>query len=209
MLKLQSQGANNINLVTPTHYSDKIIQALDICKDKLSIPVVYNCGGYESLETLQKLRGYVDIYLTDFKYYSPELSKAYSQCEDYFKVASKAVLEMYHQQPKLVYSSSGDGLLSKGLIVRHLVLPTARHDSLAILEWLSKNLEPSSFLLSLMSQYTPTQACLNYPKLNRRTSTFEYNSVLDKAIELNLNGYMQDRRSAKVEYTPDFNLSGI
>lgn len=206
MISLQEQGANNINLVTPTHYTDKIIQTLDICKHKINIPIVYNCGGYEKLDTLKELRNYVDIYLTDFKYYSSEMSKMYSKCEDYFKVASKAILEMYHQHNKLIYK---DNILQKGLIIRHLVLPTGRHDSISILEWLSNNLDVSKFLLSLMSQYTPNENCKNYPKIDRRTSTFEYNSVLDKAIELNFKGYMQDRRSAKSEYTPNFNLDGI
>ncbi|MEE7582969.1 MAG: radical SAM protein [Oscillospiraceae bacterium] len=206
MISLQEQGANNINLVTPTHYTDKIIQTLDICKHKIYIPIVYNCGGYEKLDTLKELRDYVDIYLTDFKYYSSEMSKMYSKCEDYFKVTSKAILEMYHQQNELVYK---DNILQKGLIIRHLVLPTGRHDSISILEWLSNNLDVSKFLLSLMSQYTPNENCKNYPKIDRRTSTFEYNSVLDKAIELNFKGYMQDRRSAKSEYTPNFNLDGI
>lgn len=206
MISLQEQGANNINLVTPTHYTDKIIQTLDICKHKINIPIVYNCGGYEKLDTLKELRDYVDIYLTDFKYYSSEMSKMYSKCEDYFKVTSKAILEMYHQHNELVYK---DNILQKGLIIRHLVLPTGRHDSISILEWLSNNLDVSKFLLSLMSQYTPNENCKNYPKIDRRTSTFEYNSVLDKAIELNFKGYMQDRRSAKSEYTPNFNLDGI
>ncbi len=206
MISLQEQGVNNINLVTPTHYTDKIIQTLDICKHKINIPIVYNCGGYEKLDTLKELRNYVDIYLTDFKYYSSEMSKMYSKCEDYFKVTSKAILEMYHQQNELVYK---DNILQKGLIIRHLVLPTGRHDSISILEWLSNNLDVSKFLLSLMSQYTPNENCKNYPKIDRRTSTFEYNSVLDKAIELNFKGYMQDRRSAKSEYTPNFNLDGI
>lgn len=206
MISLQEQGANNINLVTPTHYTDKIIQTLDICKHKINIPIVYNCGGYEKLDTLKELRNYVDIYLTDFKYYSSEMSKMYSKCKDYFKVTSKAILEMYHQQNELVYK---DNILQKGLIIRHLVLPTGRHDSISILEWLSNNLDVSKFLLSLMSQYTPNENCKNYPKIDRRTSTFEYNSVLDKAIELNFKGYMQDRRSAKSEYTPNFNLDGI
>ena len=206
MTSLQEQGANNINLVTPTHYTDKIIQTLDICKHKINIPIVYNCGGYEKLDTLKELRNYVDIYLTDFKYYSSEMSKMYSKCEDYFKVTSKAILEMYHQHNELVYK---DNILQKGLIIRHLVLPTGRHDSISILEWLSNNLDVSKFLLSLMSQYTPNENCKNYPKIDRRTSTFEYNSVLDKAIELNFKGYMQDRRSAKSEYTPNFNLDGI
>jgi putative pyruvate formate lyase activating enzyme len=167
---------------------------------------VYNCGGYESLDTIKTLKGYVDIYLTDFKYYSSQVSKEYSKCENYFEVASRAVLEMFHQQSNLLYK--GD-ILQRGLIVRHLVLPTCRHDSFKVLEWLSQSLDTSNFLLSLMSQYTPNERCINYPKINRRTSTFEYNSVLDMAISLGFNGFMQDRRSAKDEYTPNFDLSGI
>lgn len=206
MISLQEQGANNINLVTPTHYADKIIKSLDICKHRLNIPIVYNCGGYEKIDTLKELHNYIDIYLTDFKYFSSEMSRIYSKCEDYFEITSKAILEMYNQQNKLVFK---DDILQKGLIIRHLVLPTGRHDSISLLEWLSKNLDVSKFLLSLMSQYTPNENCKYYPKINRRTSTFEYNSVLNKAMELNFQGFMQDRRSAKSEYTPEFDLTGI
>lgn len=207
MLRLQEQGANNINLVTPTHYSYSIAEALDLCKHRLKVPVVYNCGGYERVDTLKYLKDYVDIFLTDFKYYSSQMSTEYSKCADYFEVTSKAVLQMHSQQPKLVYDDQG--ILQKGLIVRHLVLPTGRHDSINILRWLSESLPKDDFILSLMWQYTPTEQCVQYPKINRRTSTFEYSSVLDVAIDLKLNGYTQEKRSAREEYTPEFDLSGL
>lgn len=205
-LELQEKQAHNINLVTPTHFAPQIIDALDIAKTKLYIPVVYNCGGYESIKTLQLLKGYVDIFLTDFKYKSSELSMKYSSCEYYFDVASRALHEMYSQtgRPQLV-----DGIMTKGVIIRHLVLPNSRKDSIEILEWLAENFAPDEIILSLMSQFTPVFECSEHPEINRRVSTFEYNKVVDKALELEFKGYIQDRNSADREYTPDFDLTGI
>ncbi len=202
--RLEAQGVHNLNLVTPTHFTPQILQALKIAKP--SVPVVMNCGGYERVETLRQWDGHVQVYLPDLKYFSPELSAKYSAAPDYFAVASKAVLEMHRQQPKLV--REGD-LLKQGLIIRHLVFPGCMKDSLKILDFLDKNLPKDSFLLSLMSQYTPTDACKAYPEINRRVTTYEYRKVADRAAELGFSGFAQDRRSAKEEYTPPFDLEGV
>lgn len=202
--RLERQGVHNLNLVTPTHFTPQILQALDLAKP--AIPVVMNCGGYERVETLHQWEGRVQVYLPDLKYLSPELSAKYSAAPDYFAVASKAILEMHRQQPQLVWK--GD-LLKQGLIIRHLVLPGGMKDSLAVLDFLDQNLPKDSFLLSLMSQYTPTEACQNYPEINRRVTTYEYRKVADRAAELGFSGFAQDRRSAKEEYTPPFDLEGV
>ncbi|MBR6682507.1 MAG: radical SAM protein [Clostridia bacterium] len=202
MLDLQEKGAHNINLVTPTHFVPQIIKSLDIAKPKLKIPVVYNTSGYEKVETLRMLDGYVDIYLPDFKYYSSELSSKYSKAPDYFEVASKALLEMYRQVGKVVLDENG--IMQKGMIVRHLVLPACRKDSIRVLEELCKIVPVSDIKLSLMSQYTPDFAPVAYPELSRRITTFEYNSVLDKALELGFDGFFQEKDSATKIYTPEF-----
>jgi len=202
MLDLQEKGAHNINLVTPTHFVPQIIKSLDIAKPKLKIPVVYNTSGYEKVETLRMLDGYVDIYLPDFKYYSSELSSKYSKAPDYFEVASKALLEMHRQVGKVVLDENG--IMQKGMIVRHLVLPSCRKDSIKVLEELAKLLPVTDIKLSLMSQYTPEFAPIEYPELSRRITTFEYNSVLDKALELGFDGFFQEKTSATKKYTPEF-----
>ena len=211
-LELQEKGANNINLVTPTHYTYQILKALDMAKLKLDIPVVMNCGGYESVETIKMFDGYIDIYLPDLKYKSSEISQKYSACSDYFEKASEAIEEMHRQVPKLVWDEyDGERVLTKGLIIRHLVLPGCYHDSLDILDWLDscKFLKKNRFLLSLMSQFTPTEACADFPELNRRITTFEYNKVVNRASELKFRGFVQELSSAKEEYTPPFDLTGV
>ena len=202
--RLEGQGVHNLNLVTPTHFTPQILQALELAKP--TVPVVMNCGGYERVETLRQWEGKVQVYLPDLKYFSPELSAKYSAAPDYFAVASKAIMEMHRQQPQLVWE--GD-LLKSGLIIRHLVLPGCMKDSLKVLDFLDKNLPKDSFLLSLMSQYTPTENCKQFPEINRRVTTYEYRKVADRAAELGFFGFAQDRRSAKEEYTPPFNLEGV
>ena len=202
--RLEGQGVHNLNLVTPTHFTPQILQALELSKP--AVPVVMNCGGYERVETLRQWEGKVQVYLPDLKYFSPELSARYSAAPDYFAVASKAIMEMHRQQPQLVWE--GD-LLKSGLIIRHLVLPGCMKDSLQILDFLDKHLPKDSFLLSLMSQYTPTENCKQFPEINRRVTTYEYRKVADRAAELGFSGFAQDRRSAKEEYTPPFNLEGV
>ena len=201
--ELEAAGAHNINLVTPTHFVPSIIEALDLYRP--GIPTVYNCGGYEGAEALEALRGYIDIYLTDIKYFSPEYSMKYSGAVDYFERAYAAAAEMIAQTGPPVIR---DGLMKSGVIIRHLVLPGLRRDSMAVLDAVAK-LPKDSFLLSLMSQYTPADL-EEFPEINRRVTTFEYESVVSHAVELGLTkGYTQDRRSAKEEYTPPFDLTGI
>lgn len=202
-LRLQEQHANNINLVTPTPYVPNIINALDMVKDKLHIPTVYNCGGYESVETLKMLDGYIDIYMPDFKYCDSETAKKYSEAPDYPETVTKALEEMHRQTKELEWN--GD-LLKKGLIVRHLVLPYQRKQSMKILDLLKETVPQKDMLLSLMSQFTPTPECKNYPEIDRRITTFEYNSVCDYARKLDFNGYFQERESAQSVYIPQWNF---
>lgn len=211
-LELQEKGANNINLVTPTSYVPMIIKSLDKIKNKLVIPIVYNCGGYEKPELIKSLKGYIDIYLQDIKYYSSELSYKYSYAKDYFKFACRSTKEMIKQVGSIeYYNKQGEEnlLLKKGVIIRHLVLPGARQDSMKIIKWISENLEKDKYLISIMSQYSPCYKSCDYAEINRKVTTFEYNSVIDEAIRLGVEcGYMQDKKSASLEYTPDFNLEG-
>ena len=206
-LNLQEQNAHNINLVSPTQYVPWIILALDLVKPQLKIPVVYNSGGYESIETLRSLRDYIDIYLPDLKYMDQEISKKYSNADDYFEVAAAAITEMYNQVGGVSFDD--DGILKKGMIIRHLTLPNNRVDSIRIMEWISGTFPKNDILISLMSQYTPFYHSNYYKEINRKISTFEYNSVVDKAVSLGLDGFMQEKSSAKEEYTPEFNLEGI
>lgn len=205
-LELQQQGAHNINLVSPTPYVTQIITALDMCRGKLNIPIVYNTGGYEKTETLKLLDGYVDVYLPDFKYFDDALGEKYSDVKNYSETAAAAVKEMYRQTGPCYIE---DGLIRRGTIVRHLALPSHRDDSVRILEWIAENFSREGILVSLMSQYTPFFRSSEHKEISRRISTFEYNYVLDKAVSLGLKGFMQERSSAKEEYTPDFDLSGI
>lgn len=207
-LSLQEQGAHNIDLITATQFLPLILPALDLVKHKLHIPVVYNCGGYEKKETLALLKDYIDIYLPDLKYYSSVLSKRYSKAENYFEVASFAILSMIEQTGGLQYDQHG--ILQKGVIIRHMVLPGCKDDSIQLLHWMKDTLPEGSYLLSLLSQYTPFYKSCEYPEINRRITTYEYNKVLDTAIALGLtDGFMQEKSSAKEEYTPPFDLEGI
>ena len=208
-LELQNQGAHNINLVSPTPYIPQIITAIDSIRNEIKIPFVYNTGGYETVEALEMLDGYIDIFLTDIKYKSQVLSKKYSGAEDYFDKALAAAEKMIKICGKPAFDN--DGIMNSGVIIRHLVLPGCRQDSIDILNELAKKLPLDSFILSLMSQYTPDTALLrDFPEICRKVTTFEYSSVVDAAIELGLDtGYMQSRSSAKKQYTPPFDLSGI
>ena len=202
MVALVDRGAHNINLVTPTHYTRALVPVLRRLREQTTVPIVWNSSAYESAETLRLLDGLVDIYLPDFKYISPQMS-AYSHAPDYAAVASAAITEMFRQRGPIRFRA--DGLLQSGLIVRHLVLPGGRHDSIAVLNHLSTLLPPSAIRLSLMSQYTPDFVdAEKYPALARRITTFEYNSVLRRAEQLGFEGYFQGRASASAVFTPDF-----
>lgn len=200
-LRLQAEQACNINLVTGSHYAPWIVQALELAKPRLHIPVVWNCGGYDSPEILEMLDGLVDIYLPDLKFYSSETAKVYANCPDYFETASRAILTMFRQAGELQWNGK---LLRRGLVVRHLVLPGHRKESMALLDWLAEALPKEQFLLSLMGQYTPPDTPLPDKHLNRRAATFEYESVREHAVELGLNGYGQERSAAAAKYIPAF-----
>ena len=203
MLDLQEKGAACIDLVTPTHFSHGVAAALRLIKNKLNIPVVYNTSGYEKVQTLKALDGLVDVYMPDFKYASAELAAKYSAAPDYCKVAERALAEMYRQVGKYKYSS--DKTLSRGVLIRHLVLPSCRKDSIEVLHRIAKTVPAENVLLSLMSQYTPDFA-LDTPhkELHRRITRFEYDSVLSVAEELGFDGFVQHASSASAKYTPDF-----
>ncbi len=207
-LDLESQGAHNINLVTPTPYVSQICDAIDLVGGKIKIPFVYNSSGYESLDTLRLLKDYIDIYLVDIKYKNPIFSKKYSMAQDYFEKASVALSEMLNQTGKLRFSEGG--IMLSGTIVRHLVLPSLRQDSLEILSYLADTFGTDKFLLSIMRQYTPNGNLSQYPEINRPLTTFEYESVTEFALEKGFeNAFVQGKQSADKKYTPPFDLSGV
>ena len=212
-LELQEKGAHNINLVTGTHFLPEILEALELAKPGLNIPVVYNCGGYEKEEIIELLHPYVDIWLPDLKYDSPELSGKYSSAPDYFSFAFRAVKKMIELSGPPVYFPSREGetpLLRSGVIIRHMVLPGHRDDSIRLLNRMAEELPRGSFLLSLLSQYTPFYHSADYPEINRRITSYEYDKVVEEAVRLSLTeGFMQEKSSAKEEYTPPFELQGI
>ncbi len=207
MLDLQSQGAHNINFVTPTHYADKIASALLSVKDKLHIPTIYNSSGYEKVETLDMLDGLIDIYMPDLKYFSGDLSKKYSRAHDYFEKASRAIIHMYEQAGSVRFDK--DGMLEGGVVIRHMVLPGAYKDSVMLLDWLAENFDADKVMLSLMCQYTPQYKSSDYKEINRQLTTYEYEKVTDYAEKLGFSGFMQQRDSASEKYIPDFDLSGV
>ena len=203
ILSLTETGVHNINLVTPTHYTLRLVRVLEKIRPRLHIPVVWNSSGYESVESLSMLKGLVDIYLPDFKYLSTELSAAYSGAPDYAEVASNAVLTMLRQVGSVQLDDNG--IMAKGMIVRHLVLPGCRKDSIAVLNRLAEILPVQDFKLSLMRQYTPEFASeCPYPNLHRRVTDFEYQSVVEEAMRLGMDGYTQGKDAATSDYTPHF-----
>ena len=202
ILDLQKRGAHNINLVTPTHFSEQIIEALSLIKNELKIPVVYNTSGYEKPEIIKKIADHVSVFLVDIKYFSPELSEKYSKCKDYYSYAKASFQRMLLAKPRCVFDENG--IMTEGVILRHLVLPSCRLDSIAILEDISKDFDVSSFKLSLMSQYTPDFYGGEIKELKRRVTSFEYNSVVSRAIELGYDGYIQEKSSASSFFTPKF-----
>ncbi len=201
-LTVAESGVSSLDLVTPTHFTPTVAAALSTVKDKLGIPVVWNSGGYESVHSLELLRGLVDVYLPDFKYFSPEIAAKYSRAADYRERAEEALLFMYDMLGAAEFDS--DGMMKKGIIVRHLVLPGQRKDSIACLRRLAEILPVASIRLSLMSQYTPDFYKGEDKNLLRRLTTFEYESVRAEALRLGFDGYMQAPSSASAEYTPEF-----
>lgn len=207
-LELQEKGANNINLVTGTHYIPQIAMALKVAKEEgLKIPIVYNTSGYEKAESLQILDGLVDIYLPDMKYVSKELSKEYSNASDYFEMASKALEEMVRQVGEAQFDTRG--YMTKGVIVRHLVLPGSTRDSKAVLDYLW-NTYGNNIYLSIMNQYTPMEQIKNHPLLSRKVTKREYSKVVDYALSLGWeNAFIQEGETAKESFIPGFNGVGV
>ena len=202
--RLIDEGVQNINLVTPTHFLPDILPALE---PKLPVPVVYNCGGYESVETLRQLEGKIDVYLPDFKYSDNALAKKLSSAPDYFETASAAILEMYRQVGKPVLE---DDEMKRGVLVRHLVLPGCVDNSLGVLDWVADHFRSGDILFSLMSQYVPMGRAVEMPPFDRRITELEYDSVLSYMMLLGIeDGYTQDFSSAERGYTPSFDLTGL
>ena len=198
MEELIVQGAENIDLVTPTHYLPTILPARE---SKLSVPVIYNCGGYERVATLKKLRGKVDIYLPDLKYSNPELARDLSGAENYFSVARLALKEMVRQTGFPQWE--GEKLV-RGTVVRHLILPGQVENSLRVLDWLGDHFKPGEILVSLMRQYTPMEATANMPPFDRKITDEEYDAVLSWMYLNGLEGFVQEGEAADSQYIPDF-----
>ena len=207
-LELQTQKANNINLVTATHYVPQVVLALRRAKEQgLHIPVVYNCGGYESVETLKMLEGLVDIYLPDFKYIDGERAKRYSHAENYPLIAKDALEEMVRQQPEAKFDKRG--IMQKGVIVRHLMLPGGIKDSKAVVKYLYETYGDSIYI-SLMNQYTPLPHVADFPEIDRKLKKFEYDRLVDYAISLGVeNGFIQEGETASESFIPAFTNEGV
>ena len=210
-LELMEKGANNINLVTPGHFAPQIIRALERAKNQgMKLPVVYNTSSYENVDTIKMLEGMVDIYLPDFKYIDPALSRKYSHAPDYSTVAKKALAEMVRQTgPAVFESDEEDALMQSGTIVRHLLLPGCIKDSKAVIRYLYETYKDSIYI-SIMNQFTPLSGIRAYPELNRRITAEEYDEVVDYAIDLGVeNGFIQEGDTAKESFIPAFDCEGV
>lgn len=207
MLEQQERGANNINLVTPTMYVEQIIKAIDIAKDGgLNIPIVYNTNGYEEVETIKKLNGYIDIYLPDFKYFTNELAIKYSKAPNYFEKVTFALLEMQSQFDEYVFDGE---IMQKGMIVRHLVLPNHIQNSKNVLKWIKDNLREDIYV-SVMAQYFPTYKAIGDELIGRKLSFSEYRKIEQYFYGLDIkNGYIQDLGKHEEEFVPDFNMDNV
>lgn len=199
IFELEESGVHNINLVTPTQFLDKLIPLLERIKPRLTIPIVYNTGGYELSEQIKRLEGIIDVYLPDLKYFDESYGEKYSKVNNYFYYTNNSIKEMLRQQPKAVIEN---GIIKKGVIVRHLVLPGLYKDSLKLIEWLSTLENPP--LVSIMRQYTPCYKALEYKELSRRITTFEYEKVTERCAELGLTGFTQLKGCETLDMTPDF-----
>lgn len=206
MLYLQDSGAHNINLVTPSNYTNLLKDTLKIAKSQLKIPIVWNSSGYETVQNLKKLDGLVDIYLPDFKYSNDDLAWEYSHAKGYRKIAFDAISEMRRQQPDDVFGD--DGMMQKGVIVRHLVLPGALENTKGVLQDISSI--DDTMYVSLMGQYLPTPNVENHPILSRRITEDEYDQATQAFFDAGLqNGFSQELDSATEEYVPDFDLDAL
>lgn len=207
-LELQNKKANNINLVTPTHYSVQIAKSIIMAREKgLNIPIVYNTSSYEKVEAIENLDGLVDVYLPDFKYIDRETAKKYSFCYDYPEVAKKAIDAMVRQVGKCVFDDNG--IIQKGVIVRVLVLPNQTEQAKKIIEYLYKTYK-NDIYISIMSQYTPCTNLDKYPEINRKITSKEYDEVVAYAVDIGVeNGFIQEGESASESFIPPFNLQGV
>lgn len=208
-LELQEKGAANINLVTAGHFIPQVCRALELSKaDGLSIPIVYNTGSYEEAASLRLLEGLVDIWLPDLKYFSGDLSARYSSAPDYFQVATAAIAEMFRQTPTAVFDPK-TGLMQRGIIVRHLMLPGQAADSKKILRYLHTTYGDAIYI-SIMNQYTPLAGVSEIPELNRKVAPEEYRRVLDFADRIGIeNGFMQEDGTAAESFIPPFDYEGV
>ena len=202
--ELIEQGVDNINLVTPTHFLDAVLKSLD---SPLSVPVIYNCSGYENIESLKKLEGKINIYIPDLKYADNNLALNYSAASNYFETATTAIKEMFRQVGR--YRLNNNGIMQSGVIIRHLVLPGQLENSKKVIDWVSENFDDGDILFSLMSQFTPNGECKK-DELYRRLIKEEYDEVSEYLYNSGIeDGFMQELSSAKEEYTPPFDLTGV
>lgn len=207
-IEQQERGVNNINLVTPTMYTMQIIEAIKIAKNNgLKIPIIYNSNGYENVETIKCLNGYIDIYLPDLKYYSNNLAIKYSKASNYFEIATTAIKEMYSQVGKAKFDENG--ILQKGVIIRHLILPNHIQNTKHILKWIKENM-PEDIIVSIMAQYFPTYKAKDDETINRKISKREYKEIENYLFTLDLkNGYIQELGEHEEEYVPVFNCKNV
>lgn len=203
-LRLQNQNANNINLVTAVMYIPQIIKAIRLAKSMgLKIPIIYNSSGYENPEIIKLLDGYIDVYLPDLKYFDNDLAKKLSGINNYFEYSTESIKEMYKQVGKPEVDENG--LIKKGLIIRHLVLPNYIENSKNVLKWIKENFG-DDILVSVMAQYFPSNKALEYNDINRKLTEEEYSEIEEYVFELNLDGYMQDLEENEEQYVPNFEL---
>lgn len=201
--ELIDQGAHNINLVNPTHYAHVVREALE---EPLPVPVVYNSGGYDRVETLKALEGKIQIYLPDYKYRTSDYAGRYSDASDYPEAAEAAILEMFHQTGPVRYE---DGLLKQGVVIRHLLLPGKLAEAKRVMDWVAEHFEPGQVLFSLMSQYIPWGRAADYPEINRRVRPSEVRAAEAYMADLGLEGFTQGTEAAQAEYIPPFDLTGV
>ncbi|URZ03348.1 radical SAM protein [Clostridium felsineum] len=204
-LEQQARGANNINLVTPTHYAPQIIEAIKLAKNKgLTLPILYNSNGYVNLETIKLLDGYIDVYLPDLKYFDDKYAVKYSKAPNYFKVATNAIEEMFRQVGEPVFNE--EGLITKGVIIRHLMLPSLLFDSKKIMNYIYNTFNNSVYV-SIMNQYTPTFNAEKYPEINKPLNPKHYDALIDYSLSIGIeNGFIQDTGTNSKSFIPEFDL---
>lgn len=207
-LELQSRNAHNINLVTPTHYVPQIISALKQAKELgLTIPIIYNSSGYENLETIKMLKGYVQVYVPDLKYFKGKYAVKYSNAKNYFSYAKIAISEMFSQTPNVKFNE--EGLITEGVIIRHLMLPGLLFDSKKIIDYI-ENTYSNKVFISIMNQYTPMFNTTNYPEIDKPLNLDHYDALIDYALSKGITkGFIQDNGTSSKEFIPEFDLRGI